>query len=633
MLLRYWGVADVQAEDFAPLVDRTAGGISTVALSQALAARGLAPRSVRAVPAQVAREVARGRPVIALIDGGGGRLHYVVIVAWARGQVLFHDPAIGPFRLLAESAFEGLWKATDGFALFVSPASPLPQSDAGLKGEAPPTPSPPATGGGPCDALIDPAIETARSDDPEAAVAPLAAAVDLCPTEARALAALAGVRFRQERWGDSADFARRALSREGTDPEMWRLLGANLYLADRPREALAAWNRIEEPRIDRIEIDGLLRTRQDLATSILGLKGRDVLTLEALTLAERRLASMPTATGVRVSYRPLTGGKADVVATLGEARLTEPWLFLAARLVTKGAVRREMSVRLNGVAHRGESLQVGVRFESHRPSFWATIEAPRLGGWPGVVSLSALWDRQTYRPDPAGSTVSSVETRRRGAAAWSHWVRPNLRLEVGLAADRFEAKGDFASIRTSAELRFFADRAALLAGAESWKGVGDAEAFAEGGATVALRARPAPGRFQLNLRLDGRRASRRAPLAVWPGAGTGPGRPLLLRALPLVESGELIGEGFGRGLLHATVEGELKVAQRGPARLGLAAFGDWARAWERMPPRGGGENLFSVGLGLRLRGFGDSTFRVDVAMRPGSRDVVLSGGVIPPWPR
>jgi predicted double-glycine peptidase len=110
MVLRYWGMGDVQAEDFASLVDHRTHGISTRDLVAALGSRGVVARPISAGPEDARREIASGRPVIALIDAGGGRLHYVVIVAWANGRVLFHDPSIGPFRLTSDREFVLSWR-------------------------------------------------------------------------------------------------------------------------------------------------------------------------------------------------------------------------------------------------------------------------------------------------------------------------------------------------------------------------------------------------------------------------------------------------------------------------------------------------------------------------------------------
>ena len=172
----------------------------------------------------------------------------------------------------------------------------------------------------------------------------------------------------------------------------------------------------------------------------------------------------------------------------------------------------------------------------------------------------------------------------------------------------------------------------MLGDLGSWVALGDRRDFFELGGTLALRSAARPGRMFLTARIDGRRATRDAPRAVWPGAGTGPGRSPLQRASPLLENGELVGEAFGRGLLHAPIEAEMRVADRGPARLGLAVFSDWAKVWDAAAQSGPGRDLLALGVGLRLRTLSNTALRVDVAVRPGQRGLVLSGGVTPRWP-
>ena len=629
MVLRYWGDQDVQADDFAPLVDRERGGITTGDLVGALGSRGAVVHPISAEPEDARREIANGRPVIALIDGGGGSLHYVVIVAWASDRVLYHDPSVGPFRVQREGEFLRLWKATGGFALVVTPgATPFPT---GPPAPLSPVPSPATTGE--CDPLVEHAIGVARGPDPELAVPELLAAREMCPSDARPLGALAGVRFRQKRWTDAADFARQAAARNAEDPDNWRLLGASLYLSDEPRAALAAWNRIDEPRLDGVQIDGLIRTRQDVATAALGLHPRDVLTLESINGAERRLDQLPTSMGGKVTYRPLAGGRADVVASVGETGLLEPGLILALRLGIEAGARREGRIRINSPTGRGEALEIGGRFASNRPAAWAALETPRLGGLPGVVSLSGLWDRQTYRLVAPEEASLVVETRSRGAIDWSRWSGSSTRIDLGLGIERFDRRRSYGSVRAGVDVRLAKDRLALLGDAATWAGIGDATGFAEFGVTVAHRGGVRPRRVTWNIRADARRATRDAPLALWPGAGTGAGRTFLLRASPLIENGELVGYAFGRGLLHGTVELEVRVADRALARLGLAAFADWARPWDATPLRGAGPGLFAIGAGLRIHALASAAFRIDVARRPGKKGVVLSAGVIPAWPR
>lgn len=628
MVLRYWGVTDIQSEDFAPLVDRAKGGISTGDLVHALTSRGVLVRPISAESSDILREITSGRPVIALIDaGGGGRLHYVVIVGWASAQVLFHDPSVGPFRVKTELDFLRLWRATGGFALVVTPGTSVPAAP------APPVPTALPRGTTPCDPLVNQAIGVARGSDPESAVPPLLAATQMCPGDARALSALAGLRFRQERWKEAVEFARRATERGAVDAEAWRLLGASLFLSDEPRSALDAWNRIEEPRLDRVQIEGLVRTRQDVATAVLGLRPRDVLTRRSLALAQRRLAQLPTAIGSKVTYRPLPNGRADVVVSVGETGFIDPWRILVFRLAVEAVAKREGRLRINSPTGRGEGIELGGRFAARRPSLWASIETPRLGGLPGVVSLSGLWDRQTYRPDATGGVPVTVETRRRGAIDWSHWPVDWARLDLGFGMDRFDGRGNYVSIRGGIETRMAKDRVAIFGDVASWLAGGEAAGFSELRGTVVLRTSVRPRRFLIHGRLGARRATSESPLAVWPGAGTGPGRDLLLRASPLVKDGELVGDAFGRSLLHATAEAEVTIADRGAVRLGVAAFGDWARSSDTIFQPGPGRPIFAFGVGLRLQLPSQTALRIDVAKRPDRAGVVLSAGVIPAWPR
>ncbi|MBP6702745.1 MAG: C39 family peptidase [Vicinamibacteria bacterium] len=642
MVLRYWGVDDVQPLDFASLVDFSKGGISTGDLVGALTARGFAARPISAESADVVHEIGQGRPVIALIDAGRGRFHYVVIVAWASGRVLFHDPSVGPFQVKDEAEFQRLWKASEGWALILTPGTSAPLPKAPPK-EEPTRPAPTTPTPSPCDPLIDQGIAAGRGADPEVAVPVLTAVLETCPGNARALMALAGVRFRQEQWKEAARIARQATQVDPTDQDTWRLLATSLYLAEEREEAIVAWNQVQEPRIDRIQIEGLIRTRQDVAAAVLGLNARDVLTLDSWTLAARRLDQMPTSTGARVTYRPARGGRADIVASVGESPLIEPFKLLVLRLGVEAAARRESALALNSPTGRGERVEVGGRFATNRPAAWAKLETPRLGGLPGVVTLTGLWDRQTYRPLGPEGVDRVVETRRRGAVDWSSWTSASTAVEVGLAVDRFavdtvaldplDDPTTFVAIRGGVDRRRAKDRLAVLADAAAWRGVRAGRGFTEFGGSVVLRSRVRPEGWVFHARADARRASDKAPFAIWPGAGKGPGRPLLLRASRLHSDGEVTGDAFGRGLLHATVEVERAVAMRGPARLGVAAFVDWAKPWDNSVRTGAGPDVFALGVGLRLRVFSTAAFRADVARRPNRGGWVVSAGVIPVWPR
>ena len=102
MVLRYWGKPGVVAEDFTSLEEPGQAGIRTGALVKAIEAFGWTALPWTATPAEVESHLAQGRPVIALIRTGPDSFHYVVLVAWANGWVVLHDPKLGPFRAVRE---------------------------------------------------------------------------------------------------------------------------------------------------------------------------------------------------------------------------------------------------------------------------------------------------------------------------------------------------------------------------------------------------------------------------------------------------------------------------------------------------------------------------------------------------
>jgi len=106
MVLRYWGERQVYAEDFVELVDRSAAGIRTDVLAAAVQQRGwqalaFSAASTSSIGDRVRQHLDRGRPLIALIEDHPGTYHYVVIVGWTGEQVIVHDPARAPFRVLS----------------------------------------------------------------------------------------------------------------------------------------------------------------------------------------------------------------------------------------------------------------------------------------------------------------------------------------------------------------------------------------------------------------------------------------------------------------------------------------------------------------------------------------------------
>src|ERR1700741_153955 len=162
MVLRYWGEPAVRAEDFAALAEPGGSGIRADALVYEGRRRGWTALPMTGTPTIVTDQLSQGRPMVTLLEVGAGVYHYVGLVAWANLGVVLHDPAVAPFRVLSEQAFDDAWVGSGRWALLILPPEHAPESSAPDSASSRPA-SPGALTG--CDAIVEDAIQRARQGD------------------------------------------------------------------------------------------------------------------------------------------------------------------------------------------------------------------------------------------------------------------------------------------------------------------------------------------------------------------------------------------------------------------------------------------------------------------------------------
>jgi hypothetical protein len=630
MVMRYWGAPEVHPESFEDLVDPTRGGITTGDLVGRIRSLGFQALPFRGEVTTVQHHLERGRPVMALIETSRGRFHYVVLVAWRGDRVMLHDPALGPFRVVTRKELEEEWSASEDWALLVLPGTARSSSASDPRDRVESADA--TTTGDGCDRLVDEAVARARDGAYEEAEQRLSAAAALCPERGRPVRELAAVRFRQERWHEAVRLGGRATRLSPGDDQAWRLLATSRFLDGDPTGALRAWNRIGEPVVEDVTLDGLERTRQDVVRAWLDIRIGELLTPARLLRARRRLEELPAAALSRVSFRPLGEGQAGVEAAVLERPLmARPWQ-LALQAAADAVTERETRLRLNSVAKMGGSLELGVRWWERRPAVGVAARAPRALGLPGLVGAELSWAEQPYALSP--DVQPFVESALRGGLTHADWLTSSLRLELEVAGEKWNDRGSFISLAARLDQRLLRDRVSLALDGRGGVSVSDEPGFGAGSATVAVRTSASPERVVARGRFSLWLASETAPLGYWPGAGVGHARRPLLRAHPLLQDGVISGPAFGRRLLHGGVEMEVRVAALGPLRLGVAGFVDWARAWDHPSAPGAGPSFADVGGGLRLRFPGNlPALRFDAATSLDDGGLTLSAGWQLPWPR
>jgi hypothetical protein len=650
MVMRYWGAQDIYPDAFAALVDRSAGGIRTSALVSALEQRQWTAVAGPGDEAQMTRELARGRPVIALIEDRPGRFHYVVVVSSAAGKIVLHDPARAPSRVVPLQKFDDAWHKAARWMLILLPPPSGPGLDlqpgagsgldlqlGGVPGHRPdpegrsrsrPDPEggsrsrpgpeggsrsrPGPEGGsrsrpGPegaegCAGPVAEAVGLAQQGDKAAARRALEAAAVTCPWASGPWRELAGLDALDERWPDAAAHARRAVANNPDDSYAWRVLATAEYLRHDDLAALAAWNRVGEPRTDLTDIKGLERTRYMVVADAIGVRPAEMLTPGALRLARRRVLAVPAVAAARVSFQPGENGRAQIEASVVE-RARAPtsyasWLGIGLRAGNE----RELATSLASVSGGGDAVTLSWRWWAHRPMVAASYAAP--GPW-GVWRLDASRETQTF------GASRFEQTRTRAGAEISNWINGRTRIRGGAAMEGWSDRPRTAAISAGLELWPVLDHLVLEAGGATWRGTG--RPF--DGADAAVRWRSTAASAGTVWRADAgyRLVSAAAPASLWPGADTGHARDVLLRAHPLLDDGVIQGGVFGRRLAFGAVEVQrwLK-AGPWPVRVAPAAFVDMACA-SRGLTSSMDRTQVDVGVGLRLSLLGMGVLRVDLA--------------------
>jgi hypothetical protein len=618
MVFRYWGDRRADVQQFAPLVDREAGGIADAALVAAIRERGWRADRVTGSLASLRESIARGKPLILLIRDRPDRYHYVVAVGADDSFVYVHDPTWGPSRKYTHASFDERWASTNFWTLQVAPpddAVTLAVPPAAESGVAPADhvdeagPLTLATPPTACDELLAKAVDEINRRGLASADAVLGDVRTRCPEASAPLSELAAVRLAERRWDAAAALAQEALERDRTNEYAWDVLASSRFLRDDLAGALRAWNRIERPQIDLVRIEGLTHTRYALVAEALGLQPNTLLDGDSYRLASRRLLQLPTRLSSRIGYTPDPDGFASVDVTLVERprhpRSAAEWVWQGAET----AINREVSSKVPGWSGQGEVWSVAWRWWPERPRAAFSFAAPSTGRLRGVWRIDLQQEAQSYR---AGAHTFR-EKRRSGGIALADWLAPNLRYEVSAGLDAWDDRRTVSG-GIAVERRWLHDRAELSLGARVYLPIANASGFRSTQATVSYRTSTAPRGVVTLVRAGADGITTHGPRGLWPGAGEGLVRAPLLRAHPLLDGGVVAGPAFGRRLAYATVETTRWLDRPMALPIGVALFADAAHASRRDGGTTGRPLQIDAGIGIRIRvPGGDRSLRIDYA--------------------
>ena len=540
MVFRYWGDTHADVQQFAPLVDRRAGGIANDVLTDAIRSRGWRTAHVDGSLEALEARVRDGQPVIVLLPNRGNLYHYVVVTAVREDAIVVHDPAWGPSRSIRTSEFERAWQAARYWSLVIRPPDNHVPAVSGLSRTVPEWPARRTAldGGSPIDAC-DARLNRAVDDDPRARDRSRGRATGRCPERVsdrgRAAPRIERRPLRPAPLARRLDpRARRAPSRSARRIRTGRPRIQPLH-AGRSRRCVAGVESDRQaprqPGPDRRSAPHALpdrrRTAGDPAEHAV-----DRRALRARAAAPRRAArSRGHAPRRQARSRRLCNRRRRRRRARGVPASAVEWAGTAARAATN----REIATALPGADGQGDVWSASWRWWSNRPGVTVGFAAPRVGGLPGVWRFEGAWQSDTYRRHRRHRKPLS----RGRTAAWRSATgcpaASDIRSRQGWI------RGAAAEKRCPSVRRSSASRSAIACRCRSTlrngRRINGGIAFRSIGAHAIARSSVETRGWVVRATAGFERVSDAAPFALWPGAGEGQVRGTLLRAHPLLSDG------------------------------------------------------------------------------------------------
>jgi hypothetical protein len=405
----------------------------------------------------------------------------------------------------------------------------------------------------------------------------------------------------QKRWAEASDLASAATATDGQDVYAWKLLATSRFVQSDRIGALAAWNRVGEPRVDLVRIDGLIHTRHRVVERLVSVDTGEVLTEARFTRARRRLSELPAARTTRLDYVPVPSGLAELRGVVAERPLLPTGRVSLAVMGIAAAATREAKLTTGSLVGGGEQLFAAWRFWPRRPHVTVGIAAP--APWGGVWNVFGFSGRQAFT-SPEVPTADRAGARL-GAA---DWLTASLRWNVVAGADRWKGGPTRGTLGGGLRLISSGDRLEARVGTDTWFG---GAGFATADASLQVRSSTDRRGAVLVATTTVQGASHQAPLDLWWAGDTGSVRTALLRAHPVLRHGRLRTDRLGRMLIQGSIEAQRWWHVAGPVNAAAASFVDMARTALRL--EGSPRHDVDLGLGARFAVTGvPGVLRVDL---------------------
>jgi hypothetical protein len=243
----------------------------------------------------------------------------------------------------------------------------------------------------------------------------------LAPTDKRFPIELAGVAFKQKKYGEARHDLHRALRLDPKDEYANEFLATVYFLEGNLEAALKYWNRVGKPEIVEVHSEPALKVRPALLDHAFAFAPASTLTLDELLASDVRLQGLEIFTTYKLNLEARPDGKFDAIFRAQELNGFGNSKLQALVRIFSGALFEEITPEYYNVRGSGTNIISLARFDTDKRRALAAINGP-LGGSPkwryrvGADFRNENWTVQTSFTGPS-TFLGATNLRRESVAA------------------------------------------------------------------------------------------------------------------------------------------------------------------------------------------------------------------------
>jgi len=249
----------------------------------------------------------------------------------------------------------------------------------------------------------------------------LSAGQRLAPRDKRFPIELAGVAFKQKKYGEAKKYLHRALQLDPKDEYANEFLATVYFLQGNLEAALKYWNRVGKPQVAEVPSEPGLKIRPALLDHAFAFAPASTLTLNELLASNVRLRGLGIFSSYKLNLEARADGKFDAIFRSQELNGFGNSKLQALVRIFSGALFEEITPECYNVRGSGTNIISLFRFDTDKRRGLAEINGP-LGGDPkwryrvGADFRNENWTLQTSFTGPS-TFLGATNLRRESVRA------------------------------------------------------------------------------------------------------------------------------------------------------------------------------------------------------------------------